>query len=252
MVLNNIGPSHIKSNIFRSAFFDIGKVNFAFYIENTNLTKLEKLRSKYNSLPKKLKRRIKGPMNKDIESILLQLFKCGKSDMFRVYDIRHDKESKKLDNPTRHNLGKLLDKYRYIWDTCDAIVLEKQYFNPGPRRKKTSNGDCFGVNMDALKIAECCLFWFSNNYPDKIVVEFNASFKTQCLGAPDKLTKPQRKKWSIQKGKEILILRKEEYFIEEMNLLKNAKGKKQKLDDMLDCLAMAQAWLFRTFILIEL
>ena len=70
-------------------------------------------------------------------------------------------------------------------------------------------------------------------------------YKTQMLGAPYKQTKPQRKKWAIDKGIEILTLRGEDNIIDLIDTKKNSQGRKQKQDDVYDCLLMIQAYKYK-------
>lgn len=142
-------------------------------------------------------------------------------------------------------MHKLLHSYEWLWDTCNIIVIEQQYFNiSGGRQTKGS-----GANIDAIKLGECCLNWFLDKYyPFKEILYFSSMFKTHILGAPEKLTKPQRKKWSIEKGTEIFKLRNDEEGLEILNSKKDYKGKKQKQDDVFDCVIMTQAYKFRKMI----
>jgi hypothetical protein len=236
------------------AAFDFGKVNFAFYTERISISKIKELSEKYKNLPNKFKRIVKGDMNKYIEEILEELYLDGTrvEDGMGVFDIRQDKESQLLDFETRINMHQLLSKHEHIWDECDIIVLEQQYYSAGKSFKKKGNfqtGSGGGVNMDAIKLAECCLNWFLMKYGRfKEITFFGSVYKTETLGAPEKLTKPQRKKWSITKTLEILEKRGDVKAIELMNGKKNSKGKKQKMDDISDCLTMLQAYKFRKLI----
>ena len=230
------------------AAFDIGKVNFAFYVEEFDANLIKNLKIKYNNLHKKFKRRVKGPMNDFIQDIQNEMFKNGKLIGMGVFDIREDKESQKLDIKTRLNLYSLLEKYIDLWSKCDIIIIEQQYFNIARNCKKKGGGT--EANVDAIKLAECCITWFLVKFAEFKQIEFFSSvYKTHSLGAPDKLTKPQRKKWSNTKGEEILKLREDYKSIEIMNTYKNCKGKKQKLDDVKDCIIMLQSYKFLKFII---
>lgn len=230
----------------RIVTFDIGKKNFAFYVEEFDQDILNEMKIRYEKLPQKLKRRVKGSMNKEIEDILFNIYSNGKRINQGVFDLRVNKDSNDLDINTRLNMFILLQEYEYVWDTCDTIVIEQQYFNiSGGRRTKGS-----GANVDAIKLGECCMNWFLMTYGRmKDIYYFGAMYKTQMLGAPDKLTKPQRKKWAIEKGTEILELRGDNEGIELIDNFKNSKGKKQKQDDIYDCIIMTQAYKYKCFIL---
>lgn len=231
----------------RIAAFDIGKVNFAFYVEETTREILKELKVIYEKLPKKKQRRVKGPMNDEIKAIHNKMFLDAKKIEMGVFDIREDKESKDLDLKTRINMFDLLEKYKETWKTCDVILIEQQYFNIARNNKKKSGGT--GANVDAIKLGETCLSWFLMTFGEfKNIIIFSSLFKTHTLGAPDGLTKPQRKKWSSQKGEEILKMRNDNETINTINNFKNSKGKKQKLDDVYDCLLMVQAFKFMKLI----
>jgi hypothetical protein len=231
--------------MIRIVSFDIGKKNFAFYLEDVSKEKIYNSHLTYGRLPTIYQRRIKGKMNSYIEEILKEVFLSGTRVEFGVFDIRNDKSSDNLDIQTRVNMLDLLEKYRELWDTCDIILIEQQYFNINTNGKR---GKASSANVDAIKLGEICLSYFLERYyPFKEIEFFNSTFKTQTLGAPDKLTKPQRKKWSIEKCNEILTLRDDKDGIE---LLKDKKKtQKQKLDDISDCLIMTQAYKFKKFII---
>jgi len=224
------------------ASFDIGKKNFAFYVEENNKTTIRKLRKEYDNFPKNMKRRVKGKMNNHISGLLDKLFLSGKYIEMKVKDIRETNEDI-WDIQNRKNLIAYMEKHRYLWDTTDIFVIEQQYFNTFSGRGKKSKGT--GANVDAIKIAECLLTWILFNYPEAEITMFGAQYKTQMLGAPDSLTKPQRKKWAITKGSEIFESRGED---EAIKKAQRYKKKKQKIDDIYDCVVMCQAFKYRNLI----
>lgn len=229
---------------------DIGKKNFAFYVEEINIDTITNLRNIYNNLPKKFQRKTYSNMPDQISDILDKLYLDGKKIEMNVFDIRDDKESNELTNNVRINMHNLLSSYEYIWDDCDIIVIEQQFCNITEGGKKTHSAKGFGINLDAIKLAECCLNWFLIKYGMfKEVVFFGSVYKTQTLGAPPKLTKPQRKKWSIDKAMNIFNLRNDLNSIEELTNKKTHLNKKQKGDDMADCVIMLQAYKFRKLIM---
>jgi len=232
--------------MIRIASFDIGKKNFAFYVEDCDVNVLKSLRRKYLRLPKKLQRRMKGPMNNEVSDILTNIYKSSVRVDMGVFDIRENKDSDELDIKTRINMHTLLEKYSDLWNTCNVIIIEQQYFNIS--NGKRGKASC--ANVDAIKLGECCINWFLFNYAEfKEILYFSSVFKTHSLGAPDKLTKPQRKKWSIEKGKDIFELRGDKTGLDILSNYKNAKGKKQKLDDVFDCVIMTQAYKFTRLVI---
>lgn len=239
--------------MMKIATFDFGKKNFAFYSEELSIDNLKKNIEIYKNLPKKLQKKVKGQMNDEIESILNDLYLNSKriEGGMGVFDIRDNKESNDLDFQTRINMHTLLESYSHIWDECDIIVLEQQYFAmpSGGGGRKTFSNKGFGINLDAIKLAECCLNWFLIRYASfKEIVFFGSMYKTETLGAPSNQTKPQRKKWCITKATEILELRGDKKGLEEISNMKNSLGKKQKMDDIADCITMCQAYKFRKLI----
>lgn len=237
--------------MIKIATFDFGKKNFAFYVEEVSTDNLDKNIKIYKKLPKSLQRKVKGQMNDEIENILNDLYLNSKRIEMGVFDIRDNKESNDLDFQTRINMHTLLESKADVWDECDIIVLEQQYFAmpSGNGGRKTHSNKGFGINLDAIKLAECCLNWFLIKYATfKEIVFFGSMYKTETLGAPSKQTKPQRKKWSIEKAIEILNLRGDNEGLEELKNMKNSLGKKQKMDDIADCITMCQAYKFRKLI----
>ena len=262
----------------RLASFDIGKKNFAHYVEllsEKDIEILDGLREEYSSLPKKQQRRVKGPMNDEIASILHRVCMTGTRVQIGVYDLREDKESTTLDMETRRNILMHLDNYRELWINCDRIIIEQQFF-----RTSIYKGKGTEANVDAIKIGELVLGWFLNEFPHKEISYFGSQNKTLILGAPYNLDKSGRKKWAIVKSEEIYRARKDEDMIEIFDLkdrifrkrlntpkkceefLSSCKAisedcralakrmiyDRQKLDDVFDCLVQLQAYKFRAMV----
>ena len=142
----------------RIASFDIGKKNFAQYVEDIDVTSLHQLEKEYKNLPKEMQRRVKGEMNSSIISLIERVYLSGKRVQIGVYDLRDDKTSMTLDMKTRINILEHLKHHRKLWDSCDIFVIEQQYFRTwsgGSRRNKGTE-----ANVDAIKIAEGVLTWF--------------------------------------------------------------------------------------------
>ncbi|MDB4769439.1 hypothetical protein OAG24_00590 [bacterium] len=270
-------------DIIRVASIDIGKKNFAQCIEESDLKVIEKLQEKYHNLPKKLQRRVKGPFTDEIKEIFDELSACSKVTHFGVFDLRHDKESNNLDMETRRNIMKHLESYNNLWAECDLIIIEQQFFNAFGRRPKT-NGKAAekagGVNVDAIKISELVLVWFSIFHPTIEIITYGSRFKTDILGSPSGLNKPKRKAWTIEKFKEMSTLREDEDMIMLYDLVDQVKRKqikteerfrsffdpfdgksedvkrlatqiikeKQKMDDVSDTVTQSQAYKFHKFI----
>lgn len=238
------------------ASFDIGVKNFAQYVEETDLEKLEELSKKYHAtIPSALRKRVKTILTPEISAILEEMFLIGERKEMGVYDLTRDTPQgeegeggdQNYDIDSRRNIFKHLEAHRATWDKCDMFMIEQQYFNMttfGPKgAKKTKGGD---ANVKAIKIAETVASWFLIMYPTKRVIFFGSQYKTQSLGAEDGLTKPQRKKWSVEKAVDILTKRQDEYALDFMK--RSKKISKQKQDDVCDTLIQCQAYKFREYI----
>lgn len=262
----------------RIASFDVGYCNFAQYIEDvTDENILIQLKERYNSLPKKDKRRVKGEMNKDICDILNKITLSGKRVSTGVYNFTCN-EISDLNKDTRLRFIKHLREFEELWKTCDIFVIEQQFFNTGGFGQVRKAGS--GANVDAIKLAESLYIWFLDKYPDKEITYFGSQFKTQIFGAPWKMTKLERKKWATEKCKDIYNAREDKEMSILFDLAEAVKRKqikteerveefknnffvenddtkylsdiiirnKQKLDDIADAMIQCQAYKFRNIV----
>jgi len=284
-ILNiDIAIYNIAMPIIRLVSIDIGKINFAQYIEDFDSDDIISLEKKYKNLPKKMQRRTRGPMNSEVWDILLGVVMSGLRVQTGVYNFTSDETDaygeRLWDNTARLNLIKHLKYFEYMWDTCDIFVIEQQYFNAtsfgGKKKAKSSSG----ANVDAIKIAEATYMWFLDKYPHKTIMYFGSQYKTQIFGAPFKLDKPGRKRWAIITAKEFYTLREDKDMIKLFELAEAVKYKritteervllfksqypcesedadilstkiiceKQKLDDDSDCFIQGQAFKFKTMV----
>lgn len=128
-------------------------------------------------------------------------------------------------NETLRCLTKVLDTHSALFDKCDLILIEKQM------------GFGKAHNTLGLRIAQHCLSYFLIRYDSfKEIQEYPAYHKTQILGAPKGLSKPQRKKWSVEKAKEVLSLGPASAVLDKWRSFK-------KRDDVSDCVCMCFAYL---------
>ena len=237
----NISPEK-KSNTIWCASFDIGSVNFAFYIEEVDYEDLSKIKN----IPNKTRYNVDGTPTSDMQNILKEVYKNGKTILHINSDIsKNCVKGKQLDQNTFHNMTDLLDSYSEYWDKCSYFVVEQQM--------------AFGKmksNPKAVKLGHHCQSYFMFRYGRfKKVIEFPAYHKTQILGCEKikgkqckngnyrwkSIPKPDRKKWSVVKANEILNLRGEEQTIQ------NIKSKTKK-DDLADTLTQLQAFKYLCFI----
>ena len=269
--------------VIRLASFDIGKINFAQYVEDFDSDEMLRLEKRYNTLPPRLKRKTRGVMNDEVWDILMDVVLSGMRVQTGVYNFttgETDKYGERLwDNQARLNLLKHLRSYAYLWDTCDVIVIEQQYFNATAFGGKKKARSASGANVDAIKIAEATYMWFLDKYPTKVIMYFGSQFKTQIFGAPT-MDKTKRKKWSTDQAQAFYILREDRDMINLYELSGAVKRKritteervqsfkdqypcesddakalsdkvireKQKLDDDSDVLVQAQAFKFKTMV----
>lgn len=263
----------------RVASFDIGRKNFAQYVEEVDFSLLETLKQEYLLLPKKKQRRVGGPMNEDVADILERICVSGRRVQTGVYDLRGE-AGDTLDMETRKNIINHLEDHIELWDSCNAFVIEQQFF-----KQQVYKGKGTQANVKAIKVAEIVSTWFLTMYPTRVVEFFGSQNKTQMLGAPYGLGDTQRKRWATRKAREIYTKRGDIDMIDIFQLSDAVKGKPtktqkqidrytsfflelhperqhstdiltlvdgvvqhQKLDDISDCVVQLQAWLYRTFV----
>jgi len=207
--------------------FDIGKCNFAFYIEEFDETKLSQLQN----IPKIKRFNTDGTATAEFQEILSSVYLNGNTILYQNLDLtKNTDKDKYLDQKVCFNMITELDKIKHLIDPCSIILIEQQMSFKNTR------------NTMAIKLAQNCASYFLHRYGmDKEIIEFPAYYKTQVLGAPKKLTKPQRKKWATEKAIEIIMERGETKTLEDIS------GKKKK-DDLADVLIQLQSFKYLRFI----
>jgi len=270
----------METQTCRIVSFDIGKKNFAQYVEDFSLHELINLRQEYLKIPKEKRKKIRNPLGSESANILNKIYLGGKRIQTGVYDLRHDRSSNELDLKTRINILQHLERFFDLWETCNIIVIEQQYFKTTGRSGKRGKGT--EANVDAIKIGELVLTWFLTTFMFKEIRYFGSQFKTQILGAPLGLNDSQRKRWAKNKAEEIYVMRddrdalslwklerlvyrkrigenedKIQHYLSQFegtgNDVKEMASKivrdRQKLDDIGDACIQCQAYKFREFIL---
>jgi hypothetical protein len=228
------------NNIIWIASFDIGSVNFAFYIEEIDITKLKEIKN-----ISKLKRyNPNGTCTNDFLEIIKKNYKNGKKILFKKFNLTENVNKKKyFDIELCHNMNDLLDTFKEYWNNVSYFIVEQQM--------------SFGKknNTKALKLAQNCESYFMFHYGRfKKIIEFPAYHKTQILGCEkiQKKTKTgkinyknidqrERKKWAIEEGISVFIERDDFETITEISSYK-------KLDDIYDCVIQLQAFKYLCFI----
>ena len=232
---NNTAIINKNNNIVWLASFDIGKKNFAFYIEEFDKSKLMEL----PYIEKNKRYNINGGITPNFKQVLQNVYKNGKKILFENVNLTLGCDNKKyLDPESFHNMNDILDDYVNYWDKCDAFIIEKQM----------SFGKCY--NTMALKLGQHCWSYFCYKYGRfKQIIEFPAYYKTQILGAEKikkcnkkngkvsykTIDKKTRKKWTVNTTLKILKDREDHDTISILNSVK-------KRDDLADVLCQLQAF----------
>lgn len=229
-----------QDNILWVASFDMGKKNFAFYIEEFKKNHLQTL----TKIPKSQRYNDDGSPTQEFEEILDKVYTNGEKILFKVVDLTNNcKKGSYLDPETFYNMTEVLDRYSEYWEQCDVFLIERQM----------SQAKQF--NTMALKLGQHCWSYFSFKYlRSKQIIEFPAYYKTQVLGAEKTLNltkagktrykamdKPTRKKWSVKKALEILNKRNDGETLLELTSAR-------KRDDLADVLCQLQAFKILSYI----
>lgn len=267
------------------ASFDIGKKNFAQYVERITHSEILHLKNCYKSA-KSGKASLIKTRTPQYRSFLNNVYLTGRRVQTGVYDLRNERKEDILDNETRKNIINHLHRFKWLWEQCDVFIIEQQFFKPTGRRGANMNSS--QANVDALKISELLIGWLLNEYPDKEHIFFGSTNKTQLLGAPAKLKRKGVKDFCIDQAKILYKLRKDVCINELFNLQEYIKGKtsntlksssdlligklcpssfteraktsgvtelvskileRQKLDDICDACIQLQAFKIKTFVL---
>jgi hypothetical protein len=229
--------------------FDIGKANFAFYIEEVNINELKKI----ENIVKESRYNQNGSLTNEMNNLLNKVYCTGKTIIYVNEDLTKDTNKKKyLDTDIYYNMNDHLDKYLSYFDKCSYFIIELQLKR----------------NTMAMKLGQHCYSYFTIKYGEKLrsgnnkckyIVEFPSFYKTQILGAEkifDKkykngnikwktMDQRMRKKWAVTKGKEILKIREEDNILEDISKLPRGK---RKLDDIFDTKLMIEAFKYMYFV----
>jgi hypothetical protein len=230
----------MEDEIIQIASFDIGKKNFAFYIEEINLTELKKNKN----IPKTGRYNSNGTCTFEFLKIIKNVYLNGNKILIKNIDLTNGiNKQKYFDIELCYNLIDTLDEYKEYWDNVSYFIVEQQM--------------SFGkkVNTMALKLGQHCESYFLFKYGRfKKVVEFPAYYKTQVLGSEKiekktkagkvsykNIDKSARKKWAIEEGARVLSER------EDFTTLSEILSSKKK-DDLNDVIIQLQAFKYLYFI----
>lgn len=226
-----------NSNVIWVASFDIGSKNLCFCIEeypkNLNI-KLLNINLRYNQ---------NGTPTDAFNKQLNDIYKLGKLIIYENKDITDGCDKTKYFNSLLYvNMYKHLDTFKDYWNLCDHIIVEEQMWS----------GIC--RNPKACRLEQHCISYFIFFYNTfKHIQSYHAYNKTQIIGAPKdeiitkagkikykSISKPERKKWSVIKAKEILELRND---IQTLEIYNKKTKRKIKLDDISDCILQSISYL---------
>jgi hypothetical protein len=218
----------------RIACFDIGIINFAFYIEEIDplyLSQLKTIKNKYNP---------NGTPTQEFEFILNDIYTHGKHVFSDVIELSCSKVNPyAISTDVISSLTRYLKENMELWNTCSCFIIEKQM-----TFKKAHNSN-------AERLSQHCFSFFEIMYGNKKCISFiGASRKTKVLGCPlqlnakkkyESLPKPQRKKWSVNNALHVLYMRKDydsiSHFIQY-----------HKKDDIADCINLLQSFKYLVFV----
>lgn len=179
------------------AGFDIGIKNFAFVVLNIKESD-EDIENKFDVIHCE---------NMNLQSSSTK--KVRANDMDEIY----------------RNLYQVLDTFRILWDDCNIFLIEQQM-----QYRHASN-------IKALKLSQHVLSYFYIHYSKCKIMEYPAYHKTQVWKAPLKMTKYQRKRWAVNKVKDILEKKEQGYLLEDV----------KKKDDISDCILMVLSYVMTTY-----
>jgi hypothetical protein len=217
------------------ASFDMGKINFCFYIEEINLNELKNISINSRNITKKERYNIDGTLTEKFKPVISSIEKNGKRILLDNVSLMENCNKKlKLDPNCFLNMCNILDKYKHYWNHCSKFLIEVQM--------------SFGrkINLTAIKLGQHCFSYFimllrNNNTNISNIIEFPSYHKTKILGAIKQMTKPERKKWSTERAFSILQNRQDN---ETIKILQS----RVKLDDLSDVICQLQAYKFLEYI----
>ena len=209
------------------ASFDIGKKNFAFCIEEVNLKKFEDI----SDIHKNDRYCKDGSLTVEFSKNVRKVIDNGKIILLTNKDLMEGASTKKhLDPRILINLTQHLDEYTPFWDKCSVFLVEQQ-MGFGKRQ-----------NTMALKIGQHCMSYFLIRFAGfKYIIEFPAYYKTKIMGAPKKMTKHMRKKWSVNEAIQILVNRGDTQTLSDIN-------SRKKKDDVADVITQLQSFKYLHYI----
>jgi hypothetical protein len=208
---------------------DIGLRNFSLSKEHYDLSSISK-----KSIPIKTKRYEKdGSATEEMRNFVQQVALCGDVQYLDKQDLGDKKEY--FSGRSFQNLYKWLSNLKEdnVWDDTDVVLIEQQ----------------MKTNYIATTLMHHLYAWLLIHYPTKTILLYPSKNKTRILGMALKVehkttgklvrvTKYQRKRWSIEQMKEIIQKRKDDWSYQYI-FVEN----KSKRDDLTDILIQALSYI---------
>jgi hypothetical protein len=120
-------------------------------------------------------------------------------------------------------LTAFLEKYKQFYDDCHFLIIERQ----------------LPQNYKATRIAQHSISYFSIFFHNKhllpSIVEVDPKLKGKILGAPKNITDKQLKSWAIEKARDMLTIRKDQFSMDVLDHFRN------KQDDLSDTVCQIEA-----------
>lgn len=189
----------------RICAFDLGCKNTAIAIEEFD------------------KSHIKGSTNDELKD---SVYTEGKILYLDKVNFTPDVKGTKITNKVLLNVTDYIEENLSRFKECDLILIERQYKTRG-----VQNSSCIHLEHHIQAI----LLYLLRNTKTRVEI-YSAKFKTKTFD-DSKMTKPQRKKFTINEASNLLLAREDYQNLEIMN--------KNKKDDYADVIMMIQSYKFK-------
>ncbi len=227
--------------LLRGASIDVGYRNLGIFIEEFDVRKLQSITNipktkRYlpSGLPTELFSKVLNKVYSSLEDVVV----LDRIDLFSLSTASLITETEVF-----LNLNRYLDSIRPILDTCDFFVIEQQYMG-NVKGKKVTN--FFAHRLEFHIFAYLTIHYGGTAVGKREILIFPSKHKTRVLGAPKcvkgkKMTKPQRKEWSIFTATAIL----NKTHPSAIGLVVKHSS---KMDDVCDAFLQMQAFLYMVFV----
>jgi len=157
------------------------------------------------------------------DEIIDSAYMEGKLVFIDKVDFAPDKKGTKITNAVLNNVTNYLESLIPELEKCDVVLIEKQF-----KTKGVQNATCIHLEHHIQAI----LLYLLKDTNCK-VESYASKFKTKVF-EESKMTKPQRKKWTVEQAGNLLLAR-EDY--ENCEIFNN-----KKKDDYADVIMMIQSY----------